>query len=123
MEMSVAAFSLAYEFARGPGSITIDGIVMESELYIKGNWPWIILPLAEVVIGIAFMVCTLIYNYLMGVTVWKSSNIVPLLIVMVGWENDQLEAASLKALEEKSRRMKGRLVSNEGSVHGLYWTQ
>lgn len=116
------ARGITYEFGRASGS-KLEGKVIESELYIKVNWLWIILPLAEVVMGIAFMACTLIYNHRMGVAAWKSSNIVPLLTTMVGWENEQLGAASLRTLEERSRRMKGRLVPNQGSVQELYRTE
>lgn len=117
------AQGITYEFARGSGGTKIEGIVTGSELYIKVNWPWIVLPLAEVVMGIAFMLCTLIYNHRMGVTVWKSSNIVPLLIVMVGWESEELEVASSQTLEERSMRMKGRLVPGAGGMYGLYRTE
>lgn len=81
--------------------------MVEPELYIRVNCPWIALPLAEVVMGTAIMICTLIYNHRMGATVWKSSNIVPLLIVMVGWEYEELGVTSMKVLDERPRRMRG----------------
>jgi hypothetical protein len=73
--------------------------------------------------GIAFMVCTLLYNHRLGVTVWKSFNIVPLLTVMVGWEDDELKATSLKVLEESSRRMKGRLVLDQVNAQEVHRTE
>jgi hypothetical protein len=116
------AQSITYEFGRGSGGTKLVGKIVESELYIEVNWPWIVLPLAEVVMGIAFMACTLVYNHRMGVAVWKSSSIIPLLTVLHGWENEELEAASPRTLKERSRRMMGRLVQSQGSVQGLYRT-
>jgi hypothetical protein len=114
------AQSMTYELGRGPSGTKLKGTVTSSEQYIHVNWLWIILPFAEIVMAIAFMACTLIYNQRMGVTVWKSSSIVPLLSVLVGWDNKELGATSLRDLNKRSTHMKGQLVPNGGSVQGLY---
>jgi hypothetical protein len=86
------------------------------------HWLWIILPLTEVVMSVAFLICTLIHTQRQGVAVWKSSGIVPLLTVMVGWDNSELGAGSWKEVEKRSKNMRGRLVVNDGSVLGFHRT-
>ena len=72
--------------------------------------------------SIAFLLCTLIHTQRKGVTVWKSSGIVPLLTVMVGWDNNELRAASRRELEERTKNMRGQLVPNDGNVQGFHRT-
>ncbi|KAJ8117992.1 hypothetical protein OPT61_g922 [Boeremia exigua] len=114
--------SMTYAFARAPSGETLDGRALSDELYIKVHWVWIILPLLEVVMSIAFLLCTLIHTYQKGVTVWKSSGIVPLLTVMSGWDNNELEAASGRDIIKRSQNMHGQLVVTNGNVQGFYRT-
>jgi hypothetical protein len=116
------AESMTYALGQSPSAIKSAGETIHSEQYILVHWPWIILPLLEVVMTLAFMVCTLIHTHRMGVTVWKSSSIVPLLTVMVGWDNRELGATSLRDFDKRSKHMKGQLVPNSGSVQGLHRT-
>jgi hypothetical protein len=121
---TVAAMSesMSYALTQAPSGETLDGTSLSSELYIRVEWAWIILPLAEVVMGIAFLLCTLGYTRRKGVTAWKSSGIVSLLTVMVGWDSTELRAASLREVEKRSKYMHGQLVPNDGSVQGFYRT-
>lgn len=116
------AESMTYALGQSPSAVKSAGQTIHSEQYILVHWPWIILPLSEVVMTLAFMVCTLIHTHRMGVTVWKSSSIVPLLTVMVGWDNRELGATSLRDFDKRSKHMKGQLVPNSGSVQGLHRT-
>lgn len=122
---TVAAISnsMSYAFAHAPSGEVVEGRALSSELYIKVHWLWIILPLTEVVMSVAFLLCTLIHTQRKGVTVWKSSGIVPLLTVMVGWSNSELGAASWREVEKRSKNMRGRLVTNDGNVQGLHRTE
>jgi hypothetical protein len=117
------AQSMSYAFAHAPSGEVVEGRALSSELYIKVHWLWIILPLTEVVMSVAFLLCTLIHTQRKGVTVWKSSGIVPLLTVMVGWSNSELGAASWREVEKRSKNMRGRLVTNDGNVQGLHRTE
>ena len=112
--------SMTYAFGQGPSGEKLKGRALSDELYIKVHWLWIILPLTEVVMSIAFLVCTLTHTHRKGVAVWKSSGIVPLLTVMVGWHNNELRAASWRDIEKRSKNMRGQLVPNDGDVQGFY---
>ncbi|KAF3006873.1 hypothetical protein E8E13_010919 [Curvularia kusanoi] len=117
------AQSMTYAFAHAPSGETLKGRALSSELYISVHWLWIILPLTEVVMGLTFLLCTLIHTQRNGVTAWKSCGIVPLLTVMVGWENSQLGAGSWKEIDDKSKHMRGQLVVNDGQVLGFHRTK
>lgn len=114
--------SMTYAIAQAPSGETLDGRALSAELYIEVQWAWISLPLAEVVMSIAFLVCTLAYTQRKGVTVWKSSGIVPLLTVMVGWDSTELRASSSREVAKRSQHMYGQLVPNHGDVQGFYRT-
>lgn len=116
------AQSMSYAFAHAPSGEVVKGRALSSELYIQVHWLWIILPLTEVVMSVAFLVCTLIHTQRKGVTVWKSSGIVPLLTVMVGWDNSELAAASWRDVEKRAKHMRGQLVANDGNVQGFHRT-
>ncbi|KAF1933737.1 uncharacterized protein M421DRAFT_52650 [Didymella exigua CBS 183.55] len=115
--------SMSYAFAHAPSGDELEGRMLSDELYIEVHWIWIILPLLEVVMSLTFLVCTLIHTQRKGVTVWKSSGIVPLLTVMVGWDNSELGAASGRDVEKRSKKMRGRLVANDGNVQGFHRTE
>ncbi|KAF7518915.1 hypothetical protein G7054_g13272 [Neopestalotiopsis clavispora] len=111
--------SMSYAIAQAPSGEKLEGKAFVSELYIRVQWPWIILPLAEVVMSISLLVCTLAYTRHKGVPAWKSSGIVPLLTVMVGWDNSELRAASARDVEKRSQYMRGQLVTKHGDVQAF----
>lgn len=114
--------SMSYAFAQAPSGEKLQGRAFSSELYIRVQWLWIILPLAEVFMSVAFLVCTMIYTQRSGVTAWKSSGIVPLLTVMVGWDSIDLRAGSSRDIEQRSKHMHGQMVPNAGDVQGFHRT-
>jgi hypothetical protein len=116
------AQSMSYAFAHAPSGEVLDGRALSSELYIKVHWLWVILPLTEVVMSLAFLVCTIVHTQRKGVTVWKSSGIVPLLTVMVGWDHSELGAGSWREVEKRAKHIRGRLVANDGNVQGFHRT-
>lgn len=119
---TVAAISnsMSYAFAHAPSGQELKGRALSEEIYIRVHWYWVILPLTEVVMGIAFLMCTLLHTHRKGVAVWKTSGIVPLLTVMVGWDNSDLGAASWKEIQQRSKDMRGQLVTNDGDVQGFH---
>jgi hypothetical protein len=114
--LSRISTTMTYALGQGRSGATVDGQVITTEQYVVVNWPWIILPLTEVVMAIAFLLCTLIHTWRCGVTSWKASGIVPLLTVMEGWSNDDLRATSWRETEKRSERMRGVLVPNEDGM-------
>lgn len=112
--------SMSYAFAYAPSGDKLQGRAFSDELYIKIHWPWIILPLLEVGMSLAFLVCTMIHTRRKGIAVWKSSGIVPLLTVMIGWDNSELGAGSNREIEERSKHMRGQLVANDGQIQGFH---
>lgn len=121
---TVAAISqsMSYAMAQAPSGETLEGRAFITELYIQVQWPWIILPLAEVVMSIGLLVCTLGYTRHKGVPAWKSSGIVPLLTVMMGWDNSELRATSARDIGKRSQVMRGQLVTNHGDIQAFYRT-
>jgi hypothetical protein len=111
--------SMSYAIAQAPSGEKLEGEAFVSELYIRVQWPWIILPLTEVVMSISLLVCTIAYTRHKGVPAWKSSGIVPLLTVMVGWDNSELRAASAREVEKRSQYMRGQLVTKHGDVQAF----
>lgn len=112
--------SMTYAIGQSPGNTRLRARVIDTEQYIRVHWLWIILPLVEVVMSVAFLVCTLIQTQQTGVAAWKSSSIVPFLTVIAGWDNKELAATSLRDINERSRHMKARLVPKSGGVQGLH---
>jgi hypothetical protein len=112
--------SMSYALGQAPSGTQLEGQTISSELYVQVHWPWITLSLVEVTMGIAFLVCTLIHTQRKGVNVWKCSGIVPLLIVMVGWDKNELRAASWKEITRQSKHMRGQLVPSARDVQGFY---
>jgi hypothetical protein len=105
--------SMSYALGKAPGAKQINGRALSTERYIQVHWPWIILPLVEVTMGLALLVCTLIYTQRRGVRAWKSSGIVPMLATMEGWDSQDLRATSWRNIEKRSKHMHGMLVPNE----------
>lgn len=103
--------SMSYAIAQAPSGEILKGEAFVSELYIRVQWPWIILPLAEVIMSIALLACTLGYTLHKGVPAWKSSGIVPLLTVMMGWDSTELSGACAREVKNRSQYVRGQLVT------------
>lgn len=101
---------LTYALAHGPSASLVAGQSLYSEQHVRVNWWWIILPLAEVYMGMTLLVCTIIHTWLQGVAVWKSSAIVPMLTNIDGWNSKDVRDQSVNDLEKNSKSMRGILV-------------
>ena len=110
--VAMISSSMTYAFGQSPSGTEVPGQAIASEQYISVKWPWLSLPLIEVIMGIAFLVCTLVYTRQRGVIAWKSSGIVPLVTTMDGWDSRELRATSWRDMEKRSKSMHGRLVPN-----------
>lgn len=108
--------SMTYALGQSPGGVKVPGRTITPEQYVQVNWGWIALPIAEVVMGIAFLVATLLQSWRKGVVAWKSSAIVPLLTEMEGswWTGGASGMASAREVERRIKGMTGVLESNEG---------
>ncbi|KAF2225882.1 hypothetical protein BDZ85DRAFT_279545 [Elsinoe ampelina] len=115
--------SMSYALGQSPSGTRVDGRAISSELYIRVEWPWIILPLAEVVMSVAFLACTLFHSHRKGAVAWKSSGIVPLLVGMIGWDSDKLMATSWRDLERRSESMRGRLLLDDSDHLAFHKTE
>ncbi|KAF2133159.1 hypothetical protein P153DRAFT_353569 [Dothidotthia symphoricarpi CBS 119687] len=114
--MASISVSMTYAFGQSPSGTKLEGESITSEQYILVHWPWISLPLAEIVMGIAFLICTLAHTRRKGVVAWKSSGIVPMLTVMDGWDTKDLRAASWREVEKRSEHMRGLLETSREDV-------
>jgi hypothetical protein len=108
--------SMTYALGQAPSGTQVNGHVISTEQYIQVNWPWIILPLGEVVMGVALLVCTSIHTWRRGIRAWKSSSIIPVLTTMDGWDSRDLRATAWRDLEKRSKHMYGLFGLSEENV-------
>ncbi|USP76811.1 hypothetical protein yc1106_04085 [Curvularia clavata] len=107
--------SMSYALGQSPSGIKVSGRTITPEQYIHVKWEWIILPITEVAMGIAFLAATLLQSWRKGVVAWKSSAIVPLLTEMEeSWRTGESGVQSTREVEKRVKDMTGVLESNEG---------
>jgi hypothetical protein len=114
--MAMISTSMTYAMGQGPSGIEVHGQAITFEQYVFVWWAWISLPVLEVVMGIAFLVCTLVHTRRRGVAAWKGSAIVPLLTGMDGWDSKDLRADSWRDVEKRAKSMRGVLEPDEDNV-------
>lgn len=61
-----------------------NGTVLVSEVFVSVDWAWLVLPAALVVLGIVFLVLTIVMNRQQRLFVWKSSILAVLFHGLVG---------------------------------------
>lgn len=108
--------SVNYALGQAPSAEDVQGRTIEPEQYIQVHWLWIILPVAEITMAIAFLLATLVRTSRAGVLAWKSSAIVPLLIALDGWDYSNLRTATWKEVEGQAEFMHGLLVQDSSGV-------
>ncbi|KAK7946109.1 uncharacterized protein PG986_010430 [Apiospora aurea] len=95
---------------------TVTGKAEYDETYIRVRWPWMILPLVEVVLAALLLVASIIVTG--GMPLWKTSGLA--FLVSGGWEKDQFdtfmgarserEKMDKETLEEWGKEVKARLI-------------
>lgn len=114
--LEMISTSMTYFMGRSPSGQNITGESIVSEQYIQVHWPWTIIPVLEVCMAVALLICTLLHTSRRGVVAWKSSGIVPLLTMLDGWEGKDMGGAPWRELEKRSKGMKGIMVEDEQGV-------
>jgi hypothetical protein len=61
--LSSISASMTYALGQGRSGATVDGQVITTEQYAVVNWPWLMLPLAEMVMAITLLLCTPIHTW------------------------------------------------------------
>jgi hypothetical protein len=61
--LSSISTSMTYALGQGRSGTTVDGQVITTEQYAVVNWPRLMLPLAEMVMAITLLLCTLIHTW------------------------------------------------------------
>jgi hypothetical protein len=107
---------MTYAIGQAQSGKEVHGQFISTEQYIQVNWPWIILPLLEVVMAVALLICTLVHTQRKGVLSWKSSAIVPMMTAMEGWDDKELQATSLRDIEKRPEHMRGQMEANESDA-------
>ncbi|EMD96231.1 hypothetical protein COCC4DRAFT_46673 [Bipolaris maydis ATCC 48331] len=105
--------SITYALGQSPTGQELAGEAITFEQYVYVNWGWIILPIIEVAMGIAFLVATLLQNWRKGVVAWKGSAIIPLVTEMEGWHSGECRAGSAREADKMAKGMTGLLESKE----------
>lgn len=105
--------SMTYTLGQSPSGIELPGQTITPEQYVHVNWEWIVLPIVEVAMGIAFLAATLLQSWRKDVVAWKSSAIIPLLTEMEGWRTGEVRTGSAWEVEKRVKGMMGLLESKE----------
>ncbi|KAI0848145.1 hypothetical protein F5Y00DRAFT_262777 [Daldinia vernicosa] len=108
--------SMTYAIGDSHNATQIAGDAITFEQFISVSWPWVILPLVEVLMGLILLVLTLHITKRGDMASWKSSSLVPFLIQNKGWEHEDLSDLSIKGIESISQRMRGSLQYNMGAA-------
>lgn len=108
--------SMTYAIGNNPSGSKVIGKVITEEQFIRVSWYWIILPVAEILMGLAFLGATILYTQRKGITTWKSSPVFPFFTRLEGWEDSSLSVASLKEIEMQSGKMWGVLRPGQGGT-------
>ncbi|KAK8023594.1 hypothetical protein PG993_011660 [Apiospora rasikravindrae] len=100
---------------------TVRGKAEYNETYIRVRWPWMILPLVEVVLAALLLLASIIVTG--GMPLWKTSGLA--FLVAGGWEKEQFntftsvrkgrEKMDKETLEEWGKEVKARLISGGGA--------
>jgi hypothetical protein len=114
--VAMISTSMTYAMGQGPSGEKVHGQAITFEQFVFVWWAWISLPVVEIIMCIAFLVCTLMHTRRRGVVAWKSSAIVPFLMGMDGWQNKDLQAGSWREAEKRAKDMRGVLVPDEDHV-------
>ncbi|KAL4810344.1 hypothetical protein BDV18DRAFT_156711 [Aspergillus unguis] len=77
---------------------TVDGTVYRAEVYVKVNWPWIVLPIVLMVLGVVFLLCTMLVNKKRGLKLWKTSL---LAVLFHGLEDPRLGDDAREEVEDR----------------------
>ncbi|EUC46608.1 hypothetical protein COCMIDRAFT_35835 [Bipolaris oryzae ATCC 44560] len=105
--------SITYTLGQSRTGMELAGEAITFEQYVYVNWGWIILPIVEVAMGIAFLFATLLQSWRKGVVAWKGSAIIPLVTEMEGWRSGEYRAGSAREADKIARGMTGLLESKE----------
>ncbi|KAF2145869.1 uncharacterized protein K452DRAFT_263274 [Aplosporella prunicola CBS 121167] len=111
--------SMSYAIGRSQSSYKVLGSAIFTQTYIKVRWAWCSLPLAVVLMGVAFLVCTMVYTKRAGVGTWKSSSLAPLYARLEGWDAKDVKSSSLKELQLDSKNKRARM-DRDGSGNVLF---
>lgn len=104
---------MTYAFNTGISSIKLSGRSITTEQYIKVHWAWISVPVAEVIMGIAFFAATLVHTWRSGIVAWKSSTVVPLFTQIDGWRIEESRTGSAREVGKRAKAMRG-LLERDG---------
>ncbi|KAK7917444.1 hypothetical protein PG985_011052 [Apiospora marii] len=99
-----------------PAANILLGEAITSEQFIFVSWPWIILPLSEILMGLMLLACTLVYSKQKDVASWKSSGLVPFLTQMEGWQPGELSLSSSYEVSQRTQRIYTTLEFDRGVV-------
>ncbi|KAK6851680.1 hypothetical protein PG995_011805 [Apiospora arundinis] len=109
--------SMSYAIGNtNPAASTLLGEAITSEQFTHVSWPWIILPLSEILMGLMLLACTLVYSKQKDVASWKSSGLVPFLTQMEGWQPEELSLSSSYQVSQKTQRIYTTLEFDKGVV-------
>ncbi|KAK7990910.1 hypothetical protein PG990_015190 [Apiospora arundinis] len=107
--------SMSYAIGNtNPAASTLLGEAITSEQFTHVSWPWIILPLSEILMGLMLFACTLVYSKQKDVASWKSSGLVPFLTQMEGWQPEELSLSSSYQVSQKTQRIYTTLEFDKG---------
>lgn len=109
--------SMTYAVGRNRNGSVVRGEALQLETYVYVRWAWLALPVAVVLLGVAFLAATAARARRSGVPMWKGSAVAPFFARLDGWGEDELRVHSFRDVEARARGMRGVIVpGGEGGV-------
>jgi hypothetical protein len=89
------------------------GEVYRDETYIHVRWGWFILPLAVVVMAVAFLAASILQAAQHRSPAWKNSVLPFLFASLEGWEPEEVSVSGPRDLEGKAKAMSGSVTGGD----------
>lgn len=91
-------------------SYRVKGLAWENETYVLVRWEWMTLPLAVLVMSVAYLVTTIAANGARRERIWKSSSLALLYHGLNGWSHEDLRAENVQDMNKMAKKMKAQLT-------------
>lgn len=89
------------------------GVALTNVTFIHVRWAWLVPLIAMVALSAILLAATIVLNCINHVDLWRSSSLAFLFHGLEGWTADELDTTQQASMEEKAKKMRGKLVKND----------
>jgi len=108
------AAAMTNEMRESSGSINIHGTTYENIAYINVDWKWLTFPIALLVLGLIFLVATIVKSQFSSVGIWKGSTVATMLILKEDTRRELGPLSSSSRMTQLAKSKKVRLRNMAG---------